>query len=181
MKESDKYKNFFLDRGINLTFYPYIGTYKGKFYPDSYSENELKIFGLTEKDIIDRYHQYGKLCNTGYNVGKIEPNGDVRCCFFINKYLGNIYEGFKFKDKLVRCPLKFCSCPVNVYDPYLFKKAINEIDPYKVEYILAFKYRIEEYVKNLLFKDKHNYLLNNTRKLIIKKLMKTKFFRKYFL
>ena len=178
LKEVDKYKIFFLEKGIELTFSPYIGNYKGKSYPDSYSEKERKIFGLTEKD-INPFYQYGKLCNAGYNVGVIHPNGDIRYCFYINKSFGNIYEGIKFKDKLIRCPFKFCNCPVNMYDPYLFRKAINEVGPYDAEWIQPFKYRIKEYMKNLFFEEKQNYLTDNTRKLIIEKIMRNKFSRKY--
>ncbi|NVM45632.1 MAG: 4Fe-4S cluster-binding domain-containing protein [Candidatus Lokiarchaeota archaeon] len=179
LKESDKYIKIFLEKGIDLTFSPYLGSYKGKFYPDSYSEKELKILGLTEKDIIDWFHQYGKLCNAGYNVCIIYPDGDIRYCFFINKSLGNIYEGIKFNDKLIRCPVKLCNCPVNIYDPYLFRKAISEVGPYDAEWIQPFKNRIKEYMKNLFFERKQNYLIDNTRKLIIEKVMSNKFLRKY--
>ncbi len=175
LKESDKYKFFFLEKGIELTFWVYVGTYKGKFYPDSYNEKEREILGLKQK-YIDWFHQYGKLCNVGYNVGVIYPNGDIRYCFAINKSLGNIYEGIKFKDKLIRCPFKFCNCPMNMYDLPLFRKAISEVGPYNAEWIQPSKYRIIEYVKNLFFEGKHNYL---TRKLIIEKIMRNKFSRKY--
>jgi len=178
LKESDKYKRFFLEKGIELTFSPYHGKYKEKFYPDSYSEKERKIFSLTEKN-INQYYQYGKLCNAGYNVGIIQPDGDIRYCFFINKSLGNIYEGIKFNDKLIRCPFKLCNCPVNIYDPYLFRKAISEVGPYDAEWIQPLKYRIKEYMKNLFFERKQNYLIDNTRKLIIEKFMSNKFSRKY--
>jgi len=176
LKEVDRYKKFFLEKGIDLTFCPYVGRFKGKFYPDSYSEKELKIFGLTEWD-IDPFYQYGKLCNAGYNVGIVHPNGDIRYCFKINKSLGNIYEGIKFNDKLIRCPFKICECPVNIYDPYLFRKAISEVDPYDSKWIQPFKHRIKEYMKNLLF----DYLTDNNRKLIFKLFMRNKFSRKYLL
>ena len=174
LKESDKYKKFFLEKGIDLTFCPYHGKYKEKFYPDSYSEKELKIFGLTEKH-INQFYQYGKLCNAGYNVGIIHPNGDIRYCFLINKSLGNIYEGIKFNDKLTRCPFKYCNCPLNIYDPYLFRKAISEVGSYDAEWIQPFKNRIKDFTKILLYK----YLRDNTRKLLIKIFMRNKFFRKY--
>jgi MoaA/NifB/PqqE/SkfB family radical SAM enzyme len=185
LKESDKYKRFFLEKGIELTFSPYHGKYKGKFYPDSYSEKELKIFGLTEKD-INQFYQYGKLCNAGYNVGIIHPNGDIRYCFLINKSLGNIYEGIKFNDKLTRCPFKYCYCPLNIFDPYLFRKAISEVGSYDSEWIQPFKNRIKEYMENLFplkchnqIERKQNYLTDNTRKLIIEIFMRNKFTRKY--
>jgi MoaA/NifB/PqqE/SkfB family radical SAM enzyme len=141
LNEVNKYKRFFLEKGIDLTFSPYIGNYKGKVYPDSYSEKELKIFGLKEKD-IDIFHQYGNLCNAGYNVGIIHPNGDITYCFQFTKSLGNIYEGIKFNDKLIRCPFDFCSCPMNIYDPYLLRKAISEVASYNTKWFHLFKHRI---------------------------------------
>jgi len=180
LKESDKYKKKFLEKGIELTFWVYVGTYKGKFYPDSYNEKEREILGLTEK-YIEWFHQYGKLCNVGYNVGIIHPNGDIRYCFAINKSLGNIYEGIKFNDKLIRCPVKFCICPMNMYDLPLFRKAISEVGPYDAEWIQPFKNRIKENMKNLFLERKQNDLIDNTRKLIIEKIMRNKFSRKYLL
>ncbi|MFX0023949.1 MAG: radical SAM protein [Candidatus Hermodarchaeota archaeon] len=176
LKEVEKYKKFFLEKGIDLTFSPYMGRYKGKSYPDSYSEKELKIFGLEEFN-IKQYYQHGQFCNVGYNVGLVKPNGDISYCIAINKSLGNIYEGIKFKNKLVRCPSKFCNCPVNIYDPYLFRKAISEVGSYAAEWIQPFKNRIKDFTKNLIY----NYLKDNTRKLIIEIFMRNKFFRKYLL
>ena len=154
-----------------------MGRYKGKFYPDSYSEKELKILGLTKKDINNWFHQYGKLCNVGYNVGIIHPNGDIRYCFAINKSLGNIYEGIKFNDKLTRCPFRFCNCPVNMYDIPLFRKAISEVDPYDAEWIQSGIGIIYEKMKNLLYK----YLPDNTKKLFIEIFKRNKFTRNYLL
>jgi len=174
LKEINKYKKFFLEKGIGLSFCPYMGRYKGKFYPDSYSEKELKIFGLTEKR-INQFYQYGKFCNAGYNVGITQPNGDISYCVAISKSLGNIYEGIKFNDKLIRCPTKFCNCPVNMYDPPLFRKAISEVDSYDAEWIQLFKNTIKDFTKILLYK----YLKDNTGKLFIKIFMRNKFFRNF--
>ena len=181
LKESDKYIKFFLEQGIDLTYSPYFGSYKGKSYPDSYSEKELKILGLTKKDINDWFHQYGKLCNAGYNVGIILPSGDMRYCIAINKSFGNVYKGIKFKDKLIRCPVNLCNCPMNIYDPYLFRKAMSEVGSNDAERIQPSKYRIRQFVENIIFEEKQNYLIDNTRKLIIEKIMRNKFFSKYLL
>jgi len=151
--------------------------YKGKLYPDSYNEKERKIFGLTEKD-IDLFYQYGKLCNAGYNVGIIYPNGDIRQCYQINKSLGSIYEGIKFKDKLTRCPFKFCNCPVNMYDLSLFRKAVSEVGSYDSDWIQFGKTLFNLRMKNLLY---NYYLTDNVRKLIHKIFMRIKFTRNYLL
>jgi MoaA/NifB/PqqE/SkfB family radical SAM enzyme len=176
LKEIDKYKKFFLEKGIELIFSPYIGNYKGKVYPDSYSEKDFKIMGLT-RDFLDIFYQYGKLCNAGYNVGVIFPNGDITYCYKINKSLGSIYEGIKFNDKLIRCPYKFCNCPFNMNDPYLFRKAIIEVGTHNAESIQPFKNRIKELTINFL----NNHLTDNTRKLIIELFMTNKLTREYLL
>jgi len=174
LKEVDKYKKKILEKGIYLTFCPYMGRYKGKFYPDSYSEKEVKIFGLEEFN-FNQHYPHGQFCNVGYNVGLVKQNGDISYCIAINKSLGNIYEGIKFKDKLIRCPSKFCNCPVNMNDPYLFRKAISEVGSYDAEWIQPFKNTIKDFTKILLYK----YLTDNTRKLLIEIFMRNKFFRKY--
>jgi hypothetical protein len=150
LKKRNKYIKFFLEQGIDLTFWVYVGPYKGKFYPDSYSKKERKILGLTKK-YIDWFHQYGKLCNVGYNVGVIHPNGDISYCFAINKSLGNVYEGIKFNDKLIRCPVKFCNCPMNMYDLPLFRKAISEVGSYDTEWIQPLKDGFKDYYEKFLF------------------------------
>ncbi len=68
---------------------------------------------------------------------------------------------------------------MNMYDPYLFRKAISEVGPYDAEWIQPFKYRIKQFVTNFIFEEKQNYLTDNTRKLIIEKVMRNKFTRKY--
>ncbi|MFX0023950.1 MAG: radical SAM protein [Candidatus Hermodarchaeota archaeon] len=181
LKESDRYIKFFLEQGIDLTYSPYFGSYKGKSYPDSYNEKELKILGLKKKHINDWFHQYGKLCNAGYNVVIILPSGDMRYCIAINKSFGNVYKGIKFKDKLIRCPVKLCNCPMNIYDPYLFRKAMSEVGSYDAEWIQPSKYRIRQFLENFIVEEKQNYLIDNTRKLIIEKIMRNNFISKYLL
>jgi len=176
LKDVDNYKKYFLEKGIDLTFCPYMGNYKGEFYPDSYSEKELKIFGL-EQFNFKRHYPHGQLCNVGYNVGLIKQNGDISYCFAISKSLGNIYKGIKFKDKLIRCPSKFCNCPVNMNDTYLFRKAISEVGSYNAEWIQPFKNGIKDFTKILLYK----YIKHNTRKLLIEIFMRNKFISKYLL
>lgn len=106
---------------ISLTFAPFYGNYEGKNYPESYSNLELKFFGISSAD-ISCFSQKGEICNAGYNVAVVFSNGNVYPCHQIKTKIGNIYEGIEFNKDLVKCPAKKCGCPLNKYDEYLFKQ-----------------------------------------------------------
>ena len=127
IKEAKEYKKVFQERGIQIDYKPFIGEFNGKHYPISYTERELKIlnFNSTNKLLYGKFNK-GKLCNAGYNVCVVNPKGESVICFYISKMIGNIYDKIKFTDGLIQCPLKFCQCPINTRDIYLFKKAIEE-------------------------------------------------------
>lgn len=126
MPEVEQHKAFFKKYGIELKFNPFIGEYDGKTYPDSYTWEELKIFGLSKQEQVDIHHQKGKLCNGGYNVAQIDVFGIVRPCPNMQKQIGHIYKEINFENELIRCPFDFCGCPLNAFEPYLFKKALDE-------------------------------------------------------
>ncbi len=109
---------------INLTFAPFYGSYNGQTYPENYSQEELELFGI-RKNEISCFYQKGELCNAGYNVAVVFSNGNVFPCHQIKTKIGNIYEGIKFGNELIKCPSKKCGCPLNKYDEYLFWQTIN--------------------------------------------------------
>ena len=125
----DEYKQLFRKKGIELQFNPFIGKYNGKKYPLSYTSKELKRFGMVQShtDALQRHYQHQKICNAGYNVGFINQKGDMYPCASIHKKMGNIYSTVNFNKNVILCPLKFCLCPLNAYDPYLFNKALKEV------------------------------------------------------
>ncbi|KKU13899.1 MAG: Radical SAM domain protein [Parcubacteria group bacterium GW2011_GWC2_45_7] len=129
--EAGHYKQFFKLRGIDLEFEPFLGEFRGEKYPASYSERELKIFDFREskKSILERYCQYGKVCNAGYNTGVVDPEGNISSCYLIKDKIGNIYNNILFREERVVCPFKICYCPLNEFDPYLFKKSMEECGP----------------------------------------------------
>ena len=120
-----KYRNFLWERGIDLTFNPFVGEYEGKFYPDSYVDREYRTFDL-DHNCASRFRQKGKLCNAGYNVAEANRQGDIRTCEKLQEPLGNIYESISIKKDLLRCQFDLCRCPPSVHGPDLYQKALKE-------------------------------------------------------
>lgn len=127
LPEVEKYKKFFRERGIEIKFSPLKpGTYGGKKYPESYTEQELEVFGLYgKKSVLKAFSLKGQICNAGYNVAIVYPNGDINPCFEIRESIGNIYKKIEFKHNLVRCPFEQCGCPLRS-NPYFFEKALEQ-------------------------------------------------------
>ena len=82
------------------------GVYKGKLYPEGYTENEkVKILSLindykfNEKYMRGEMYFTGQNCNSGYRFFKIEVDGKVYRCptIHINSY-GNFYDGTFERD-----------------------------------------------------------------------------------
>ncbi|MFX1392250.1 MAG: radical SAM protein [Promethearchaeota archaeon] len=163
LDEIDKYKEFLQREGIKLNFKPYIGEYKGKRYPDSYTGQEFKIFNFKKKYEIGLF-QRGNICNAGYNVFFINVKGNITYCFKIDKLMGKIYHNIKFRNKLIRCPVKFCPCCFNLMDLNLYKKAINETNSKVMNSIFLQKYMIKEF----LVKVANKYFTHNSINQIIK-------------
>ena len=109
--------------GINLRFGAYYGFYDGKRYPESYSAEEVERFNLPKSE-IEKFRQKGVLCNAGFNVGTVYSKGQIKPCFQYNENIGNVYEGISFKSELIRCEAEYCGCPLNLYDLYLYEKAL---------------------------------------------------------
>ena len=125
--EIQKYKDFFRKKGITLQFDPFKGNNKGKEYPESYTEEEIKAFGITLRpDSYTTMVHKGCICNAGYNAGIVTPAGDIQICFESKKTIGNVYNRIEFRKTLITCPFEYCQCPLKYYDPYLFQKAMAD-------------------------------------------------------
>ncbi|MCX5700991.1 MAG: hypothetical protein NTZ63_05570 [Candidatus Omnitrophica bacterium] len=124
LDEVSKYREFFKKIGIGFRFVKFCGKYNGKMYPDAYTKEELEIFGIENDPDIKMFHSKGKLCNAGYNVCVVAPDGSAIPCARISENLGNIFDKINFKKELMKCPHELCGCPLKCYDPYLFDKAL---------------------------------------------------------
>lgn len=127
-EEAERYKKIFWKMGIELNFTPFVGRYRGRRYPHSYTDRELNAFdlNLSGGNSPQRHYQYHKVCNAGYNVGVVDTKGDIYPCRLIKSRMGNIYADIKFRDNLICCPFRFCGCPLKQYDSYLFKRALAQ-------------------------------------------------------
>lgn len=143
-----QHKQLFEEKGIELKFLPFVGKYKGRFYPFSYTDEELGAFGLNDRlSIKNCFQQSRRVCNAGYNAAIIMPSGDTYMCDRVKLKLGNIYNGgITFKKKLAVCPFRFCNCPFGEIDPPLLQKALSEcierpeqINPYYLYYSIICK------------------------------------------
>ncbi len=151
LDEVEKYKEYFQEKGISVRLDPFIGEYNGKKYPDFYSEKEIKILSQSDKNSTT-YKQKGKLCNAGYNVGVVNPYGYISPCFNISRSIGKIHDKVRFNKKLIRCPFKFCKCPLNFLDPYLYEKGKKEAGTDTMAPVFLIKDLSRDYIKEVVMK-----------------------------
>jgi len=119
------YKDFFKREGVNIRFIAFIGGFKGRKYPRSYTAEEIERFGLSRAGIRGFYAKRG-LCNAGYNAGVVFPDGAARPCNSIKEEIGNIYTTIEFRKQMSACQFRRCPCPLNEIDPHVFERALRE-------------------------------------------------------
>jgi molybdenum cofactor biosynthesis enzyme MoaA len=104
---------------VNYVYMPFIGTYKGKTFPESYSPLHLDYFNLEEalKIFNEAKGSKGMWCNAGSGYISVNDKGCVFPCLKENVPIGSISKGVRLKDKLIRCRHELCPCPelVNKY------------------------------------------------------------------
>jgi MoaA/NifB/PqqE/SkfB family radical SAM enzyme len=124
VENAQVYTSYFKNYGIDIAFDPFFGMYDNKFYPDCYTEEEKKIFHLSQ-DKIDKFKSKDKICNAGYNAGVIKNNGTIATCHKISLSLGHIYKQIHFNNFLIKCPYNECSCPLHA-NSELHMKAMED-------------------------------------------------------
>jgi MoaA/NifB/PqqE/SkfB family radical SAM enzyme len=125
--KAEEYQRLFEEKGIELHYRPFRGIWKRRQYPQAYTSEEIQHFSLNKSGSYNPFifNRKNKLCNAGYTVAIAGYNGNVRPCFAIKKSMGNIYKKINFSESLIKCPVDFCGCPFPVFEPYLFRKAVN--------------------------------------------------------
>lgn len=170
-KEVKKYEDFFRTKEIEIIFTQFMGKYNGKEYPKSYTKENLRAFSLTKKS-KQFYSQQGNICNIGYNVASVNSQGDVRTCLKIKpSSIGSVYKNIGFKDYLIRCPFKTCSCPISIANPYTFEKA------YAKKYNAHKKMRRPK-IKNMFWLRIKETFLYNLIINLLRKIKKALFFKR---
>lgn len=110
--------DFLLGKGIkNLAPKKFIGNYKGKLYPESYSAENIEMFkrlkNCFELDIIDfDQHTAGRKCFAGKKYFFMNKYGDLFRCASDLKPHGNFFEGnIKYDFLVKKCTANKCGCP----------------------------------------------------------------------
>ncbi|MFW5983177.1 MAG: radical SAM protein [bacterium] len=85
------------------------GQYNGKFFPEGYTEEEkIKIMRHTDNNYFEFTRGYleqelkkhgGQPCYCGITGFKVEVDGTLKRCGFVNRTYGNIFEGHYVTDK----------------------------------------------------------------------------------
>ncbi len=120
------YRKYFEENGINFALAAFWGEYRGKTYPDSYTQEEIEFIRPFLGD-IDRivYHlkgesPRGKLCNAGYKYAVIQADGKViRCGQLPDKAISNFLDdNFHLLDRPEPCEADYCPCNeyINILD-----------------------------------------------------------------
>jgi hypothetical protein len=123
IKDIKFYQEKFSKYGISIFLQPFYGEYNGKRYPDSYTEDQLKVIypflgnrgGKTFE--VKNTNTKGKICLSGVVYAVIQPNNKIFQCggFSLNDdnkpiigYLGD--ENFKLLDEPNLCNFDICPC-----------------------------------------------------------------------
>jgi len=138
------YRKIFKDRGFELNFNAFRGSWKSKDYPAAYTKKEIQLFELNKLEFFRYDVNYRKnlYCNVGYNSAIIYENGDIYPCYALKKKIGNIYEDIKLQDTMLKCPFEYCPCPIPVIESGLFERALAETNSVNQK-----KYLFRNYLK----------------------------------
>lgn len=104
-----------LSRGVRLLPKPFKGVFEGKVYPDAYTDEQRAVIlkydpGCSIRSTYEIPDYYGRRCNAGKSLIRIEANGDITRCVADRTPLGNIYTGFELRDEPRRCIVHGCPC-----------------------------------------------------------------------
>jgi len=108
-------------RGINFGIQPFRGTFQGKPYPSSYSEEERRLLKICSEfaPSVDYFienknnKKEKRLCHMGHMYAKIMPSGDVlRCCAEDVEKIGNLFDDkdFSLLNEPLPCEIDNCPC-----------------------------------------------------------------------
>jgi MoaA/NifB/PqqE/SkfB family radical SAM enzyme len=126
LEKIHSYREILESNGIPFYVQPFVGHYKGKEYPASYSHEEKEKYKINLYDSSYIRNTKNQLCTAGYRYLAIYPSGDIFPCNQIINKIGNIYEEFTHYDTMMKCPFDKCLNEPRTMNPELFNKIINE-------------------------------------------------------
>jgi len=113
LEKIEKYRNYFTDHQISLETAPFQGYWRGKKYPDGYTQEERSILGL-DKEGAWWYHRLaldmvvrdfcGIPCLAGFRSLFIGSDDRISRCLDDPKVLERPF------DKAMPCTVKHCGC-----------------------------------------------------------------------
>jgi len=126
----------FEKHGIRVYPNSFYGTYEGKKYPESYTDEQYEIMkkfsggikGKRDPNVHkERVSFLGQNCYSGHTHVVISFNGDIQRCLSDYTHLGNMYKGdMNLFKKPEKCAQKNCLC---VWEGHKFaekEKSLNE-------------------------------------------------------
>ena len=131
MEKILKYREILLKEGIILYSQPFVGYYKRKEYPSSYTKKEIKDLNIDFTYTSLTRNTKNQSCSAGNSFFVILPSGDIYPCYQLlkkNKNLGNINNGYKVSNKLIRCPYDKCYCDPKSMNKKLFENTILNLN-----------------------------------------------------
>ena len=110
---------FFASQGVKIVnLKMFRGTYNGKVYPHSYTEEEKEIISqkaldTREMEIMnENVNFYRRLCSAGETSFNMDPSGNLFRCLTVKECYGNFFSSkFRMDKKPRPCPAKKCGCP----------------------------------------------------------------------
>lgn len=123
-----KYKDIFVKEGFRFTPIPFRGEYRGKTYPEGFTNREKEIIYKVTAEIeeidtswankqVKQIRSKNELCYAGQYYARVDSNGTVYLCG--NDYtksrkkysLGNLFKAdFQLNDKPIVCRQETCPC-----------------------------------------------------------------------
>jgi arylsulfatase A-like enzyme/MoaA/NifB/PqqE/SkfB family radical SAM enzyme len=111
-------KQAFQDASLVIGFYPYIGQYEGRTFPDGYSEEEmavirkLPVWHQSSRDSgVQIPRTKGITCYAGVKTVYINPSGEIRRCMPVKEVIGNVFDAeISFLKNPEPCPVEICDC-----------------------------------------------------------------------
>lgn len=142
----EEIKSTFAATDIEYFVQPYVGSYEGRQYPQSYTEQERQILRRTvysrhDYEFLLNLKRPG-LCNAGYKYIYVQPNGAVHPCGGANhqRILGDLSLSpeIQLTQGPSPCPAKSCQCDTENINTVDFENYYRWSDKNQHKFIYKF-------------------------------------------